>query len=92
MASKLINSYAVKATMYVLLLADCINLTLFHTAMEDDYFERVSLIHHAMTLIFDLWVVLNFLGLGGNRYFDNYWRRYHFLVASLATLDLILDF
>lgn len=59
--------------------------------MEENYFHNINNLHHALTCVFFLWVILNFLALGVNRYFDNYWRRYYFFLTFIAVIDFLLD-
>lgn len=56
--------------------------------MSKEYFNIVNNIHNALTLIYLIWIILLFLALGVNRYFDNYWRRFYVFLIVISIVDL----
>lgn len=65
---------------------------MFTSKMEEEYLRTVNDIHNALSAVYFLWVVLLFLALGINRFFDNNWRRFYFFLIVIAAIDFILDY
>jgi hypothetical protein len=43
-------------------------------------------------MIYTVWVALLFLALGSGRFFDNYWRRFYFILIIISLIDFIADY
>lgn len=65
---------------------------MFTSTMTDEYFRNINNIHNGLSVTYFIWVLLLFLALGVNRYFDNLWRRFYFFLVVLAAIDLIADY
>lgn len=78
--------------MFCLLVVDLIVLLLFFSTMSDEFFNAINNFHNVLTYIYILWIVLLFLALGINRFFDNYWRRFYFFLIIIALIDIIADY
>ena len=65
---------------------------MFSADMTDHYFRTLNNIHNALSFVYFLWVILLFLALGVNRYFDNSWRRFYFFLIIIAIIDFIADY
>jgi len=59
--------------------------------MSDNYFDIANSMHNSLTILYLIWIILLFLALGVNRYFDNYWRRFYLLLVLIGLVDLIAN-
>ncbi|CAD8196993.1 unnamed protein product [Paramecium pentaurelia] len=91
-ASDITNSMTIQKFLFFLLWVDFIILLMFTSTMTDEYFRTINNIHNGLSVTYFIWVLLLFLALGVNRYFDNQWRRFYFFLVVIATIDLIADY
>lgn len=59
--------------------------------MSDNYFDIANDMHYSLTILYLIWIILLFLALGVNRYFDNYWRRFYLLLVIIGLVDFIAN-
>ncbi|CAK56635.1 unnamed protein product (macronuclear) [Paramecium tetraurelia] len=92
MASDITSSLTSQKCLFLLLWVDFIILLMFTSDMSDEYFRRINDVHNALTGIYLIWVILLFLALGVNRFFDNSWRRFYFFLIVIAVIDFVADY
>ncbi|CAD8091567.1 unnamed protein product [Paramecium primaurelia] len=92
LASDITNNTYLLICMYLFLILDLVILLLFESDMSEEYFRTVNNIHNALTVLYVIWVVLLFLALGVGRFFDNYWRRFYFILIIVSIIDFIADY
>lgn len=66
-------------------------MMVYHAA-DMEYNRIINKFYHLCTLIFSIWLIIQFIALGFNRFKDNLWRIYCSGVIILGLLDLILDY
>ncbi|CAK68274.1 unnamed protein product (macronuclear) [Paramecium tetraurelia] len=92
MASDIVNNHRVKQCIFAFLIMDLVILLLFRSEMDRDYFLVINSIHHSLTILYLLWIILMVLALGVNRFFDNNWRRFYFFLILVGMIDLIAHY
>ncbi|CAD8075871.1 unnamed protein product [Paramecium primaurelia] len=90
-SSKVVNNIHIQYFIYGCLILDLIILLLFNSEMSDNYFDIANYMHNSLTILYLIWIILLFLALGVNRYFDNYWRRFYLLLVLIGLVDLIAN-
>ncbi|CAD8096268.1 unnamed protein product [Paramecium sonneborni] len=91
-ASDITNNSYLLIFMYLMLILDLIILLLFESDMSEDYFRAVNNVHNALTVLYVVWIILLFLALGVGRFFDNYWRKFYFVLILVSIVDFIADY
>ncbi|CAD8198931.1 unnamed protein product [Paramecium pentaurelia] len=91
-SSDITSSITIQKCLFLLLWVDFIILLMFTSDMSDEYFRTINDVHNALSSIYFIWVILLFLALGVNRFFDNYWRRFYFFLIVIAVIDFIADY
>ncbi|CAD8209125.1 unnamed protein product [Paramecium pentaurelia] len=91
LASIIMNNSIMQSFFLLILLLDVVNNIIFHFGMNIEYLEIINYIHHAFSIFFTIWSMLQYLALGLFRFFDNYWRQFLFILNLFAITDLVID-
>ncbi|CAD8187083.1 unnamed protein product [Paramecium octaurelia] len=91
-SSDITSSATLQKCLFLLLWVDFIILLMFTSEMSDEYFRAINDVHNALSGIYLVWIILLFLALGVNRFFDNYWRRFYFFLIVIAIIDFVADY
>ncbi|CAD8120846.1 unnamed protein product [Paramecium sonneborni] len=91
-SSDITSSVTIQKCLFLLLWVDFIILLMFTSEMNEEYFRAINDVHNGLSVIYFFWVLLLFLALGVNRFFDNYWRRFYFFLIVIAIIDFIADY
>ncbi|CAD8054707.1 unnamed protein product [Paramecium primaurelia] len=92
LSSFIVNNSISQKFMFLLLLVDLICQLQYHYDMELDKIRNLNQIQRFLILFYGIWIILLFMQLGVNRYFDNYWRRYYIFLILISLCDIIADF
>ncbi|CAD8114498.1 unnamed protein product [Paramecium sonneborni] len=92
LSSSIVNNLINQKIMFLLLLVDLICQLQYHYDMDQEKIRNLNLIQRFLILFYGIWIILLFMQLGINRYFDNYWRRYYIFLILISLFDIIADF
>ncbi|CAD8192000.1 unnamed protein product [Paramecium octaurelia] len=87
----IITSQFMDFFMFSILLINCVTIMMIYHSADFHYNRIINLINHACTIIFAIWVLLQGIALGINRFKDNPWRLYTTVVIILGVVDFVID-